>query len=73
MELVTEENVFVVNADTFFGVDLPAMMQFHKAAKAHCTVSLKAMNDFDRYGTVEINETIPSLHLKKNNLRIKVL
>ncbi|MBP9213812.1 MAG: nucleotidyltransferase family protein [Chitinophagaceae bacterium] len=56
MELVTEENVFVVNADTFFGVDLPAMMQFHKAAKAHCTVSLKAMNDFDRYGTVEINE-----------------
>ncbi len=67
MELVTEEDVFVINADTFFGVDLPAMMQFHKAAKAHCTVSLKAMNDFDRYGTVEINEnhTITSFKEKQ--------
>jgi D-glycero-alpha-D-manno-heptose 1-phosphate guanylyltransferase len=67
MELVTEEDVFVINADTFFGVDLPAMMHFHKAANAHCTVSLKAMNDFDRYGTVEINEnhTITSFKEKQ--------
>lgn len=56
IELCTDEDVLIVNADTFFEVDLKAMMQFHKAANAHCTVSLKIMNNFDRYGTVELNE-----------------
>ncbi len=56
IELCTDEDILIVNADTFFEVDLQAMMQFHKAANAHCTVSLKSMNNFDRYGTVELNE-----------------
>lgn len=56
LELATEEDILIVNADTFFEVDLQKMMQVHKAANAHCTVSLKTMNNFDRYGTVELNE-----------------
>lgn len=56
IQLATDEDVLIVNADTFFEVDIQKMMQVHKAANAHCTVSLKAMNNFDRYGTVELNE-----------------
>lgn len=57
IELATENDVIIVNADTFFDVDLKKMMQVHKAVNAQCTVSLKAMQNFDRYGTVEIDHS----------------
>jgi D-glycero-alpha-D-manno-heptose 1-phosphate guanylyltransferase len=55
LELATEKDVLIVNADTFFEVDISLMMQVHRKAQANCTIALKAMTDFDRYGTVAID------------------
>jgi D-glycero-alpha-D-manno-heptose 1-phosphate guanylyltransferase len=50
-----EQRVFVLNGDTLFNVDLRAMEQTlqpqHKAV-----VALKPMKDFDRYGSVQLDE-----------------
>ena len=43
-----EKQVFVLNGDTFFDVDLGAM-----TFTAPVTLALKPMRDFDRYGTVD--------------------
>ncbi len=66
IELATEEDVLVVNADTFFDLPLLEMYDAHQATNAICTVSLKLMNDFDRYGSVEMdaNHTITSFKEK---------
>lgn len=52
----TNENVLVTNGDTLFKVDCNKLFSFHQLHKADCTLSLKPMNNFDRYGVVELNE-----------------
>ncbi|HRF78156.1 MAG TPA: nucleotidyltransferase family protein [Chitinophagales bacterium] len=47
------DNVFVINGDTFFDVDLVELSAFHESNNALLTVALKKMEKFDRYGTVE--------------------
>ena len=54
-ELCTAENFFVINGDTFFDVDLPAMMNFSLAHNADITAAAKKMTNFDRYGTLSID------------------
>lgn len=51
---VRGERCFVLNGDTIFRVDLPAMLAFHRQHAAQLTLALKPMTDFDRYGTVQI-------------------
>lgn len=52
-----DENVFIVNGDTFFDVDLAAMAKCHQATGAVLTVATKEMEHFSRYGTVESDES----------------
>jgi D-glycero-alpha-D-manno-heptose 1-phosphate guanylyltransferase len=52
---VTSENVLVTNGDTMFKIDARTLASFHELNKAHCSVVLKPMQNFDRYGVVEIN------------------
>lgn len=51
-----EKNVIVVNGDTLFSANLENLSLFHETNNADCTIALKAMKDFDRYGAVELNE-----------------
>lgn len=51
----TSKDVLVVNGDTLFKVDLHAAAQFHISNMAECTLLLKPMTNFDRYGVVETN------------------
>lgn len=51
------EDVLVLNGDTLFNIDVQALLNLHRNEKAACTLALKPMQDFDRYGVVEINET----------------
>ena len=53
--LVDEKSVIVVNGDTLFKADLVEMSQVHDLSGAHCTLALKPMKNFDRYGVVEID------------------
>ncbi len=52
---VTEKNVAVVNGDTLFRADLHRASLFHDHQMAECTILLKPMKDFDRYGVVQLN------------------
>lgn len=52
---VTEENVLVVNGDTLFHINIAELSRFHETHDAGCTIALKEMKDFDRYGAVELN------------------
>ena len=54
LELAHGEDVFVFNGDTWFDVDLGQLQSFHDRHACDCTVALKAMRDFSRYGRVEI-------------------
>ncbi|MEP6597790.1 MAG: nucleotidyltransferase family protein [Ginsengibacter sp.] len=60
-------NVFVCNGDTLFKIDLQKLSDFHTQNAAGCTLSLKPMKDFDRYGVVELNDngSIQSFKEKK--------
>ncbi len=48
--------VLILNGDTFFRIDLTALSGFHAEKDADCSLSLKPMKDFDRFGVVELDE-----------------
>lgn len=52
---INGENVFVINGDTFFDVDLVELSAYHQHHNALLTVALKRMQRFDRYGTVDLD------------------
>ena len=49
------KDILIVNGDTLFSVNVKAFSEFHKANKSDCTLCLKPMANFERYGVVEIN------------------
>ena len=51
--LVQEKNVLVVNGDTLYKAQVPSAAHFHEQQQAACTLFLKPMKKFDRYGVVE--------------------
>ncbi|MEO6489672.1 MAG: nucleotidyltransferase family protein [Ferruginibacter sp.] len=55
-ERATDKNVLVLNGDTMFKADVNKLLSYHKQNESACTLALKPMNDFDRYGVVEINK-----------------
>ncbi len=52
----TEKDVLVLNGDTLFSIQLAKQTAFHQQHQAHCTLALKPMQHFDRYGVVELEE-----------------
>lgn len=52
---VSGSDVIVLNADTFFGINLKDLSSVHLDKKADCTMALKPMKQFERYGAVEKN------------------
>jgi len=62
------KNVLVLNGDTLFKTDIHSLSDLHHNSGADCTVSLKPMQDFDRYGVVELNKdhSISSFKEKKH-------
>lgn len=53
-KMTEEKSVIVLNGDTLFAVQLDKLVPFHFMTGAHCTLSLKPMKQFDRYGTVQM-------------------
>jgi D-glycero-alpha-D-manno-heptose 1-phosphate guanylyltransferase len=63
---ITGTDVMVFNADTYFGISLMNLSIIHELRKASCTLALKPMKSFDRYGAVEIeNQVITGFREKK--------
>ncbi len=67
MKLCSEKNVIVVNGDTLYEADVKALTNIHTSKNADCTLALKPMQGFDRYGSVQIdaNNCIHSFSEKK--------
>lgn len=61
------KNVIALNGDTFCLVPLAAFLKAHEENNAACTVGLKAMESFDRYGSVEFSDKhlITAFHEKR--------
>jgi len=59
---VKGKQVIVLNGDTMFAIQLPLLAKFHTSHDADCTLSLKPMEHFDRYGVVEL-ENDQTIHL----------
>lgn len=58
-------SVFVLNGDTFFDVDLSCLLSFHEVKNADISLALKPLKDFDRYGSVEIDENNKIINFKE--------
>jgi len=56
VEKAREKDLLILNGDTIFKIDLPVLTSFHEDNASACTLALKPMKDFERYGVVEINE-----------------
>jgi len=52
------KDVLVTNGDTLFRIDVAAMLALHQEKKAECTLALKPMTNFERYGAVMIKDNI---------------
>ncbi|MET0299078.1 MAG: nucleotidyltransferase family protein [Flavitalea sp.] len=52
----SEENVLVLNGDSILKIDLEALSTLHSKVNAECTLALKPMTDFERYGVVETDQ-----------------
>ncbi len=69
LKFAKSEELFLLNGDTFFAVDLKGLSNFHTKNKADLSLSLKALKDFDRYGTVEIENNAVSSFKEKQSLK----
>lgn len=67
MRAAKNNDVCVINGDTMFDVPLQEMMQFHLSKNAECTLALKKLEHFERYGVVHAgqDENIVSFEEKK--------
>ena len=67
-KMTTEKDVLILNGDTLFNIDLIKLIATHHHANADCTLALKPMQNFDRYGVVELNNdnTIASFKEKQH-------
>jgi len=67
IQKTVSRNIVVANGDTLFKISLRDLFKTHHHNDAECTLALKPMQNFDRYGVVEIddNEKITSFKEKQ--------
>jgi D-glycero-alpha-D-manno-heptose 1-phosphate guanylyltransferase len=55
LSLVENDTVLIVNGDTYLDIDLDLFYAFHDSNGSDLTMVLKPMSDYDRYGSVYID------------------
>lgn len=63
----TKTNTLIINGDTLFAINVNQLANIHLNYAADCTLTLKPMNNFDRYGVVKVdtNHSIKSFKEKQ--------
>ncbi len=56
VQKITTTTTLVANGDTLFKINLSSLAKLHNESNAECTVALKPMQNFDRYGAVELDK-----------------
>jgi D-glycero-alpha-D-manno-heptose 1-phosphate guanylyltransferase len=72
-KMAKEKSVLIANGDTLFKIDITKIAGFHSLSGSNCTLSLKPMQNFDRYGVVEINEDLEITSFKEKQFYEKGL
>jgi len=54
-KMISGESCFVVNGDSFLGIDLKEMYQFHVKHRSLATIALARVRNSARYGTVQLD------------------
>ncbi len=54
-KLLQDNNILIINGDTFFDIDLDKFYDNHIKSKSLISIASKEMFDFDRYGSLDIN------------------
>jgi len=67
LEQTTAATVLVLNGDTIFEVDVAAALHFHFDKKAECTLNLKRLQAFNRYGVVQTDHAGNILSFDEKN------
>ncbi len=57
VEMAENEQVCILNGDTFFAVNLQEMLGEHLQNRSDLTIAVRKMKNFDRYGTIFFGET----------------
>lgn len=52
MSMCKNDNVFIINGDTYFDVNFNEMMESHLRLNSDVSIAVKKLKNFDRYGTV---------------------
>ncbi|WP_455089429.1 nucleotidyltransferase family protein [Peptoanaerobacter stomatis] len=50
------KELFIINGDTYFDVDLIKMKKFHQENNSDLTIATKLMKNYNRYGTILVDE-----------------
>ena len=70
LESVTENNVLIINGDTFFDINIEELWQHHSASSKLLTLALKQIDKPDRYGTVLLeSDTIVRFQEKQEGIK----
>ena len=55
LSIISDEDVFVINGDTYFDIDLFSMKETFSKASSRLFLSVKQMENSDRYGSVVLD------------------
>lgn len=74
MENISDEEVLVLNGDSFFDIDLANFHELHSSFSSECSIALRKVKNASRYGTIEIdsNDRICSFR-EKSGLELEGL
>ncbi len=56
LKLTISSPVLIINGDTFFKINYDTFYDLHQSTNSSFSIALKPMNNFDRYGSVIIDE-----------------
>ena len=62
-----EEEVLVLNGDSFFDIDLNAFWDFHQNHNSNFSLALREVEDSSRFGTIQINSNQNIISFKEKN------
>jgi|GEM_PF-617990 Nucleoside-diphosphate-sugar pyrophosphorylase involved in lipopolysaccharide biosynthesis/translation initiation factor 2B, gamma/epsilon subunits (eIF-2Bgamma/eIF-2Bepsilon) len=65
----TQDNVLILNGDSYIDVDLSNFYLFHQETGAKITMAIKQMHEFSRYGTVAMNGNVVSSFCEKKPMQ----
>ena len=71
LEKTSDRDILIVNGDTLFRIDVDDLSDRHVERQAECTVALKPMENFDRYGAVETDDDLNIIKFKEKKFEAK--